>query len=63
MNIKIKLSQERQFLDALHEIDPDHKVNSCIQKIKYVTYIVPDEWYDNLHDFYKRQIEVFRVLS
>ena len=62
MEIKIKMSDERRFLDALFEIEKyteEIKLSSIAGGRKYITYILPDEWYESLNKFDKIKIEAF----
>lgn len=61
MIIKIKRIDERSFMDVLYEIDTNVKFHIEKPGKKYVTYVLNKEWYETIHDFYKRLIEAFRV--
>jgi len=64
MEIKIRLIQERGFLDVVSEIE---RYNSKLDLSlfppgrSFVTYIFPDEWYDSLSDFDRLRITAFKV--
>lgn len=64
MNIRIKLKEERAFLDVTFEIEKHNsKVNLASSRPgkSFVTYIVPDEWFESLHDFDQLRLTAFRV--
>ena len=63
MEIKIKMGDDRDFLDALFEIEKyteKVKLSLIAGGRKYITYILPDEWYESLNKFDKIRIEAFR---